>query len=138
MFISELITITVMSIISISSDDELLREIDRVQKELGFSGRSETLRAGAKMLIADSKEKEKLRGKLNSILLLIHDQGVEGAVTRIKHQFEDITDTQIHNHLKNNKCLEIFILNGGAKRIKQLMRELQKSDKMDYVKLIVA
>jgi CopG family nickel-responsive transcriptional regulator len=127
-----------MSIISISSDDELLREIDRVQKEFGFSGRSETLRAGAKMLIADSKEKEKLRGKLNSILLLIHDQRVEGVVTRIKHQFEDITDTQIHNHLKKNKCLEIFILNGGAKRIKQIVRELQKSGKMDYVKLIVA
>lgn len=138
MFISELITVTAMSIISISLNDELLIEIDRIQKELGFSGRSETLRAGAKILIADSKEKKKLRGKLNSILLLIHDQRVEGMVTRIKHKFEDITNTQIHNHLKKNKCLEIFILDGGAKRIKQLVREFQTSGKMDYVKLIVA
>jgi len=127
-----------MPIISISMSDELLREIDRIQKELGFFGRSETIRAGAKMFIADSKEKEKMVGKLNSILLLIHDQRVESVVTRIKHKFEDITDTQIHNHLKKNKCLEIFILDGGAKRIKQLVKEFQTSGKMDYVKLIIA
>jgi CopG family nickel-responsive transcriptional regulator len=125
-------------IISMSLGQELLDEMDRVRRELGFSGRSEVIRAGVRMLIADSREKEKLRGKLNSILLVIHSQGAEGTVTQIKHRFEDIIKTQVHSHLRGDKCLEIFTLDGDARRLKDLVKSLQVSRKMDYVKLIVA
>ncbi len=125
-----------MTIISISMNERMIEEIDKIQKELGFSGRSETLRAGARMLIADNKEKEKLSGKINSILMLIHSQKDEITVSEIKHKFEDITKTQIHSHLKENKCLDIFILEGNATRIKKMVNLLDTSDKMDYVKLI--
>lgn len=125
-------------IISISLNEDILEEIDRIQKELGFSGRSEVIRAGVRMLIADNKEREKLVGKLNSILLLIHDQKAEDIVTKIKHEFEDITKTQIHSHLKDDRCLEIFILEGNADRIKRFVKLFQTSRKMVYVKLIVA
>lgn len=127
-----------MTIISISLKDEILEEIDRLQKELGFSGRSEVVRAGARMLLADNKEKEKLEGRLSSVLLLIHTQKVEDTVTEIKHDFEDIISTQIHNHLRGDKCLEVFILEGDAARIKQLVRLFHASGKMDYVKLVIA
>jgi len=127
-----------MPIISISLSDKLLEETDRIQKELGFSGRSEVIRAGTRMLIADSRKKEKLVGRINSILLLIHNQKVEDIVTEIKHRFEDITKTQIHSHLRENKCLEVFVLDGDAKRIKEITRLFQTSGKMEYVKLIVA
>jgi CopG family nickel-responsive transcriptional regulator len=127
-----------MTIISISLRDEILEEIDRLQKELGFSGRSGVIRAGARMLLADNKEKEKLEGRLNSVLLLIHTPKVEDTVTEIKHDFEDIISTQIHNHLKGDKCIEVFILEGDAARIKQLVRSFQTSGKMDCVKLIIA
>ena len=127
-----------MTIISTSLNDELLVEIDKLQKELGFSGRSEVIRAGARMLLADNKEKETLEGRLNSVLLLIHAQKVEDMVTDLKHEFEDVISTQIHNHLREDKCLEVFILEGDAARIKQLVRLFHASGKMDYVKLIVA
>jgi CopG family nickel-responsive transcriptional regulator len=127
-----------MTIISISLNDELLKEMEKLQKELGFSGRSDVVRAGAKMLIADCKEKEQLEGSLNSVLLVIHPQNVEDTVTKIKHGFEDIISTQIHNHLRKDKCLEVFILEGDAARVKELVRMLQTSGKMDFVKLIVA
>lgn len=124
-------------IISISLNEEILNEIEKIQKELGFSGRSEVIRAGARMLIADNKEKEKLTGNLNSILLLIHDQKAEDIVTKIKHEFEDITKTQIHSQLREGKCLEIFILDGNAYKIKRLVKLFQTSRKIYYVKLIV-
>ncbi|MGB3458672.1 MAG: CopG family ribbon-helix-helix protein [Halobacteriota archaeon] len=127
-----------MAIISISLNDKLLTEIDQLQKELGFSGRSEVIRAGARMLLADNKDKEKLEGWLNSVLLLIHSQKVEDTVTAIKHEFEDIISTQIHNHLRDDKCIEVFILEGDAARINDLVRLFLTTRKMDYVKLIVA
>lgn len=127
-----------MTIISVSLNDGLLEEIDRLQKELGFSGRSDVMRTGARMLIADCKEKERLDGRLNAVLLLIHTQRVEHAVTEIKHDFEDIISTQIHNHLREDKCLEVFVLEGTAARIIELERLFQTTGKMEYVKLIVA
>ena len=127
-----------MTIISISLNEKILGEIDKIQKELGFSGRSEVIRAGARMLIADSREKERLTGRINSILLLIHNQETEDSVTDIKHNFEDITKTQIHNHLKEDKCLEIFVLDGDAERIKEMVRLFQTNKGIEYVKLIVA
>ena len=127
-----------MAIVSISLNEGILDEIDKLQNELGFSGRSEVVRAGVRMLLADSRDKAVLEGKLNSVLLLIHAQKVEDTVTEIKHEFEDIISTQIHNHLREDKCLEVFILEGDAARIKQLVLHFQTSRKMDYVKLIVA
>ena len=126
-----------MPIVSISLNEKLLEEIDNIKNEIGFSGRSEVIRASARMLIADNKEKRDLKGEINSILVLIHNQEVEDKVTEIKHDFEDIINTQIHSHLKENKCMEIFILDGSADRIKELAKMFQISRKLDYVKLIV-
>lgn len=127
-----------MVIVSISLNDKILEELDRIQNELGFSGRSEVIRAGARLLISNTKAKEELSGNINSILLLIHSQEAENVVSEIKHEFEDITKTQIHNHLKGNKCLEIFVLDGDADKIKEMIRLFQTSKKIDYVKLIIA
>ena len=110
-----------VKIISMSLSEELLIEMNRVQKELGYSGRSEIIRAGVRMLLADNKERERLSGQLDSILMVIHSRKAEVVVTKIKHDFEDIIKTQIHNNLKGDKCLEIFTLNGDARRIKELV-----------------
>jgi CopG family nickel-responsive transcriptional regulator len=40
--------------------------------------------------------------------------------------------------LREDKCLEVFVLEGDAARIKELVRLFQITGKMDYVKLIVA
>ena len=127
-----------MVIVSISLNDTILKEIDRIQNAFGYSGRSEVIRAGARLLISESKEKERLTGDINSILLLIHSQEAENAVSKIKHKFEGVTNTQIHSHLREDKCLEIFVLDGDADIIKEMVRLFQTSRKMDYVKLIVA
>ena len=133
-----LLIFRIMVIVSISVNDKILEEIDRIQHEYGYSGRSEVIRSGARLLIAENKEKEKLSGKINSVLLLIHGQDVENSVSDIKHKFEDITKTQIHSHLRENKCLELFILEGDANRIKAMGRHFQVCGKMSYIKLINA
>ena len=126
-----------MPIVSISLNKEILKETDRIQKELGFSGRSEVIRTGLRMLIADSKEKRELVGRLRSILLLIHNRKAEDVVTEIKHDFEEITKSQSHDHLGEDKCLEIFVLDGDAEKIKEMERSFITSRKMEYVELVI-
>jgi CopG family nickel-responsive transcriptional regulator len=124
-------------IISVSLKESLLKEISRVQRELGFSGRSEVIRAGLRRLIAELRERERLRGRINSILLLVHEREDEGIVNEIKHDFDDIINTQLHSHLKGNKCLEIFILDGEGERIREIVNCFETCGRMEYVKLIV-
>jgi len=125
-----------MAIISISLSEQLLQEIDQLKDETGFSGRSDVIRASARLLIADNQDKKNLEGNINSILILIHKQESEDKVTEIKHDFEDIIETQIHSHLKEDKCLELFILEGDAKRMHTLTKMFQTTRKIDYVRLI--
>lgn len=89
------------------------------------------------MLMADSRERERLTGDISSILLLVHAQNVEDTVTEIKHQFEEVVSTHVHHHLREDKCLEILILSGDARRIKRLVEMFQTTGKMEYIKLIV-
>ena len=124
-----------MAIVSISLSDKLLKEIDDFKDEIGYSGRSDVIRTSIRMLISDNLEKKNLEGDIDAILILIHPQKVEDKVTEIKHDFEDIIKTQIHSHIKDDKCLEIFIMDGDAKRMNVLTEMFQISGKMEYVKL---
>ena len=123
-------------IISMSVDEELLKEIDSLQKEQKYKGRSEVLRTALRMLVEDHKQRNNYEGEIDAILIAIHQE--ENLVNKIKHSFQSIIKTQLHSHLKNHKCMELFILNGEAKKIHSFKEELQKSNKIEHVKLIIS
>ncbi|MFQ5970545.1 MAG: CopG family ribbon-helix-helix protein [Nitrososphaerales archaeon] len=125
-----------MPIVSISVNDDMLKDITQLMKELSFSGRSELVRAGIRSLISEEKERRDLLGLLHALLLVIHDEESEQEVTSTKHTFDDLINTHIHSKIENNKCLEIFLLKGEADKIKNMTKEFQTNKKLDRVKLI--
>jgi CopG family nickel-responsive transcriptional regulator len=127
-----------MPIISISLNDNILEEMVNSQKILGFSGRSELVRAALRMFITEMKTQSEFTGKINGILITSHSQDTEHLVTNVKHKYDDIIRTQIHSRLENGKCLEVFILEGTAERANQMVKSLQTHKKIDYVKLLKA
>lgn len=126
-----------MTIISFSLNEAMLQELDSVQKAMGFSGRSEAIRAAIRMLLGEFKE-ESLTGKVRGILLLIHEHEAESLVTSVKHNFLDIIYTQLHNRFKEGKCLELFLLEGEADRVREMTRTFQKTDSIEVTRLVVA
>jgi CopG family nickel-responsive transcriptional regulator len=126
-----------MTIISLSLNEAMLQELDSVQKAMGFSGRSEAIRAAIRMLLGEFKE-ESLTGKVRGILLLIHEHEAESLVTNVKHNFLDIIHTQLHNRFKEGKCLELFLLEGEADRVREMTRTFQKTDSIELTRLVVA
>lgn len=127
-----------MTIISLSLNQKILDQLDKIKEEQGYSGRSEVIRTAIRLLLMENKNREKLKGKINAILMLIHHSKCEHIVSIIKHKFEKITTTQLHTHLKENKCMEIFLLDGDSEQIKNMVRQFETSGKIEYVKLIVA
>ena len=124
-------------IISMSLSSETLDELDAMQKLLGFSGRSETIRAGIKSLLSEKKELSQMKGKVDAVLLVIHADKHTQDVAEIRHKYPGIIKTQVHNHLENDKCLEIFVVSGTAEKIKALANDFRVNKKIDYSRVIV-
>src|SRR3989338_10863971 len=132
-----LIISVIMPIISISLNDKILKDMDKLQRELGFTGRSEVIRTALRMLLADKKEMEKLSGIIDGIMIIIHDDDHSEAFSKIRHNNQEIIQTQVHNHLQSHKCMEILILKGDAEKVKRLSRELQTNRNIEYSKLMI-
>jgi len=126
-----------MPVISASIDEETLAELDSLCKILGFSGRSEAMRAGIRSLAAENASVEKLSGEIKAVLLLVHEEKMEKSASFLAHEFEDIVSTHIHSNLKREKCLEIFVLAGRAERVRALFKSAKSSRKMEYARLVV-
>jgi CopG family transcriptional regulator, nickel-responsive regulator len=124
-----------MGIISISINDRLLKEIDRLEKEQGYSGRSEVIRAGLRLLISEEKEKSRLTGEVEGTVIVVNEEKYNEEISLIRHEFNNIIKTQIHNHLDSHKCLQIFVIRGSAAKVKELVKKFQTSKKTEYVKL---
>ncbi|MEC8529702.1 MAG: CopG family ribbon-helix-helix protein [Thermoproteota archaeon] len=125
-----------MPIVSISLTDEILKEIDTLQKNLGFSGRSDAIRAGIRSFVSEEKQKEDLSGNVNAILLVVHNDEYDNQVTQVKHSYEDLITMHLHSKIEGDKCMELFILKGESESVSDITKKFQINKKMDTVKLV--
>jgi len=125
-----------MPIISISLNKEILAELDKLQKSMGFSGRSEAIRAGIRNFVSEEKQKIDLSGNVHAILLVVHNDEFDHIVSGIKHNFEDLITTHLHSKIEGEKCMELFVIAGDAERVSTITKDFQTNKKMDNVKLV--
>jgi len=125
-----------MPIVSISLTEEILKEIDNLQKNLVFSGRSDAIRAGIRSFVSEEKQKENLSGNVNAILLVVHNDEYDNQVNGIKHSYEDLITTHLHSKIEGDKCMELFMLKGEAEAVSTITKDFQINKKMDTVKLV--
>ena len=125
-----------MPIVSISLNDEILSQLDKLKKSMGFSGRSEAIRAGIRTFVSEAKQKTELSGNIHAILLVVHNDEFDHIVSGIKHNFEDLITTHIHSKIEGDKCMELFVINGEAERVSTITNDFQTNKKMETVKLV--
>jgi CopG family nickel-responsive transcriptional regulator len=125
-----------LTVVSLSFPESMLKEMDDVQKNSGFTGRSELVRAAIRMLLEDNREKAAASGEMNGLLIVTHDEDEEAPVTKLKHQYEDIITTHVHNKTKTSMCIELFVVQGDAKKISAMSKSFQAEDKMKSSKFI--
>jgi CopG family nickel-responsive transcriptional regulator len=111
-----------MPIISISLNPEILSELDKLQKTMGFSGRSEAIRAGIRTFVSEEKQRSELAGNIHAILLVVHNDEFDHVVSGIKHNFEDLITTHLHSKIEGEKCMELFVIDGDAKEYQPLQK----------------
>jgi CopG family transcriptional regulator, nickel-responsive regulator len=126
-----------MTIVSVSLNRTILDEMDKLEKSHGFSGRSEIVRAGIRNLISEERKKQDLTGMLHAIFLAIHDEDSDDEVTEMRHVYDKLINTHLHSKIDRDRCLEIFLIRGDAREVKEMTKKFQANKNMDNVQLIV-
>ena len=125
-----------MPIVSISLNDEILKQIDNLQSTMGFSGRSDAIRAGIRSFVSEEKQKQDLSGEVNAILLVVHNDEYDNEVNGIKHSYEDLITMHLHNKIDGEKCMELFILKGESEKVTEITKNFQINKKMNTINLV--
>ena len=125
-----------MPIVSISLNDEIISELDKLQSSMGFSGRSEAIRAGIRSFVSEEKQKSDLSGNIHAILLVVHNDEFDHVVSGITHNFEDLITTHLHSKIEKEKCMELFVIDGDAEKVSTMTKDFQTNKNMDTVKLV--
>ena len=125
-----------MPIVSLSLPDQMVKAMDEIQESVGFSGRSELVRAAIRLLLEDTREKSAMKGKVSAVIVVSHGKDDEEPVTRLKHRFEDIVKTHVHCKTSHEDCVEVFVLSGEGQQIASMTKEFQKERKIRSVKLL--
>ncbi len=126
-----------MAIISVSLNDSILRELDAMRDAMGFAGRSELIRAGIRSFAQEEKQRTAATGKQNAILMVVHADEYDDQVAGIKHDYEDLVRTHLHNKIDGERCVELFVLDGDGSRISEVTNGFRTNKKMDTVKLVM-
>lgn len=125
-----------MPIVSLYLPDKMLEVLDEVQKTVGFSKRSELIRAALRMMIEDMRAKNSITGNTDAVIIVTHDKDNEVTVTKLKHDFEDIVKTHVHSKVGKYNCVELFLLEGDGQKIAQMARLFERERSIRSVKLI--
>ena len=125
-----------MTIVSLSLPGPMIQSMDQIQEALGFSGRSELVRAAVRLMLEDEREKAKLTGTVSGLLVVTHDRDREEPVTALKHRYEGIIRTHVHSKTSSTICVELFIVQGPAKQVVEMSSSFRAEDKMKSSKFI--
>jgi CopG family nickel-responsive transcriptional regulator len=125
-----------MPIVSLSLPEQMVRAMDEIQASVGFSGRSELVRAAIRLLLEETREKDAMTGKTNAVIVVGHARDDEEPVTRLKHKFESIVRTHVHVKVSHEDCVEVFVLAGDGPEIVSMTKEFERERKIRTVKLL--
>ena len=125
-------------IISLSIPDELRDELDRILGEEWYASRSEVVRQALRRYIAEYKELENIKGNIIATITALYEKKDKNEeLTQLQHEFGDVMTTYLHSHLTKKSCLEVMVVKGSSKRLKDLIDGLKANRHVRQLKLSI-
>ncbi|HTY47953.1 MAG TPA: ribbon-helix-helix protein, CopG family [Methanomassiliicoccales archaeon] len=125
-----------MTVISVSLTEKNIEDLDKLQSMLGLAGRSEAIRVCLRSAETEIREREMMSGELEGILIAVHKAEDGHGLDESRHRYQANITTQVHSHLKNGKCLDVFLMGGDSGVIKGAIADFQKDDAIEYIKFV--
>ena len=128
-----------MPVISISMPTVFLEKLDTLVDTHGYTGRSELIRDAVRDLMEEFKLSKDDKTPITATITVIYDHGQSGIdekLTRLRHEYNDLVTGNIHIHIKQKYCLEIFVTEGTQPAIITLIGRIRATRGILSVKYV--
>ena len=109
-----------MTVISVSLTPELLERLDGFVEKMGFSSRSEALRLAVRDSLSQFSLQSMQRGQIMSTVTIISETQSASShlgILDLRNGFDDIIFGNMHLHIEEGLCIEIFLVKGGSETV---------------------
>ncbi len=109
-----------MQRVTITIDDELMIELDRIIAARGYQNRSEAIRDLARAGIRQAAETLDQQRDCVAALVYVYDHNARQLSKRLADTFHDhheLSLASMHAHLDHDSCMEVTILRGNTAKV---------------------
>ena len=121
----------------VSLDAALLEQFDSLCEERGYENRSEAIRDLIRSALVE-REWEDATAPLAATLTLVYDHhksDLAQRITAVQHEAHHLIVTSLHVHLDHHNCLEVLVLKGSNREVRDLAGRLAATKGVMYGKL---
>jgi CopG family nickel-responsive transcriptional regulator len=118
--------------------ESLLNRLDEFADEHGYTGRSEVVREASRNLLGEFEDKRLEDRNLIGVVTVLFNYETSSADQRmmqLRHEHEDLVTSNVHNHVGDHYCMELFIVEGRLDEISTFVgkiRATQDTLSVDY------
>ncbi|MDI6805395.1 MAG: CopG family ribbon-helix-helix protein [Candidatus Bathyarchaeia archaeon] len=101
-----------MTVVSVTIPGELLKKFDEFMKTRGYYSRSEAFRDAIRSLMVETELAKMEIGNVAATIRIVCEyarKDVDLKMTEVRHEFDDVVIENVHRHIGEKYCLEIFI-----------------------------
>lgn len=128
-----------MTVVSVTLPEDLLRKFDEFMKTRGYYSRSEAFRDAIRSLIAESELSKLEAGNVAATIMTTCEytrKDVDLRMTEVRHEFDDVVVENVHRHIGEKYCLEVFIAEGTYQRIIDLIGRIRGMRGVKQIKAV--
>ena len=110
-----------MQRITITVDDDLMDDVDRLIERRGYQNRSEAFRDLLRQDLGNSRLRERPDGPCVATLSYVynhHQRQLARRLTDLQHDHHELTVSTTHAHLDHDHCIETVILRGRTEQVR--------------------
>lgn len=127
-----------MTVVSVSMPESLLERIDEFSEEQGYTGRSEVIREASRNLLGEFEDRRLEDRELMGVVTVLFNyetSTAEERMMRLRHEHDDLVTSNVHSHVGNHYCMELFVVEGELESISTFVgkiRATQDTLSVDY------
>jgi CopG family nickel-responsive transcriptional regulator len=129
-----------MQRITITLDDDLMEDLDRMIAEQGYQNRSEAIRDFTRAGMQQAAQKAGKSGECVAALVYVYDHAARDLSRRLVenyHGHHNLSLATLHVHLDDDNCMEITALKGSNSEVQHLAEHIIAERGVRYGRLVM-
>jgi CopG family nickel-responsive transcriptional regulator len=129
-----------LPVVSISLTSNLLKRLDELIQNGRYSSRSEVIRDAIRDLLSQFELSRFEKGNVTATITVVSEHkrhDVDERLMRLRHEHDEIVSANMHIHLGETYCLEVFITEGEVEKVVNFISKIRAMRGIQQVKYTV-